>query len=400
LKKVCLITPGHISTNPRLVKEATALSQNKYKVHIIFTQYVTEQIQYDEEILNSNPDWSYNKLNWAGTTVSSKINRFIGKLHSLSPFNPSLKLNRNLLWQRAKACSVNADLYIAHNLGALPVAVYAAAKRKAKSGFDAEDFHRGENNADVNSPEVLLKTAIENKYIPKVDYFTTSSPEIAEAYCKIYSFLKPDVLLNVFPTENLNEPHTPAPLQTKLIWFSQTIGPNRGLEDIINALNFLNNPAIELHLLGCISSSSRPVLQLIEQTKLPIVLHKILAPDQLINFCSQFDIGLALEPGFSANNNMALSNKLFTYMQAGITTIASNTLAQKKLLDQHPAAGHIYQIGNYKALAEIILFYHTNRPELSKAKNIALQLARNKLNWEIESGKFLRVVNDVLKEQV
>jgi len=158
LKKVCLITPGHISTNPRLVKESIALSKNGYQVHIIFTQYVSGQIRFDEQILNDNPDWSYNKLDWTGHTLFSKFSRFARKLLNILKLSNPVKLNRNFYWQLTKAITANADLYIAHNLGALPVAVYAAKKNSSKCGFDAEDFHRYETTNDLDAPTAWIAT--------------------------------------------------------------------------------------------------------------------------------------------------------------------------------------------------------------------------------------------------
>lgn len=396
MKKVCLITPGHISTNPRLVKEATSLSQAGFKVHIVFTQYIAGQVKYDTDLLTANPEWTYNVLNWTGTSYLSKLNRLLYKLSAVVSKNQCNILNRNFAWQVKKAILFKADLYIAHNLGALPAAVQAAKKNNALVSFDAEDFHRHEVTDDISSADVRFKTAIEDKYIPQLNYFTASSPEIAGAYQKLFPFLNPVVLLNVFPKSLLSIKADTHPEQTQLVWFSQTIGLNRGLENIINAMRFLNNPQIQLHLLGNISSSSQPILDLIKQNNIAVVFHDTLPPNQVINFCSQFDIGLALEPAFSPNNNMALSNKLFTYMQAGLTTIASDTLAQKKFINEHLTAGRIYPKGDYEALAKIIHFYHNNRTELVESKKAALQLAHNEFNWETESIKFISLIKRAL----
>ena len=37
-KKVCLVTPGHIGSNPRIVKEADALHEEGYDVTLIYTE--------------------------------------------------------------------------------------------------------------------------------------------------------------------------------------------------------------------------------------------------------------------------------------------------------------------------------------------------------------------------
>lgn len=402
-QKVVFITSGQPSINPRLVKEADALAEAGFEVTVLYAFWNNWATVADEPFLKLKR-WKWVRVGgdpvnqpflYALSRILYKITFFLYSYTKLALLS-NWAIARSSFWLIREAKKHSADIYIAHNLGALPATVIAAKANRALSGFDAEDFHRGETTLNSNHPEVQLKVTIEDEYIPQVDYFTASSPQIAAAYLAIYPFLKPVVLLNVFPKANLSANRDLHPGQIKLFWLSQTIGPNRGLEDVINALHFLNNPDVELHLLGSILPSSHPILNLIAKNNVAVVLQTPLPPHEIINFCSQFDIGLALEPGFSANNNMALSNKLFTYMQAGITTIASDTLAQNEFMSHHPAAGRVYKIGDHKALAEIILFYYINRPVLTEAKNSALQLAHNEFNWESEGVKFLNLVNNTL----
>src|SRR5580692_10063341 len=47
--RVCLITPGHLSTNPRIVKEADALSEAGYEVTVIAADYMQWARRADAE---------------------------------------------------------------------------------------------------------------------------------------------------------------------------------------------------------------------------------------------------------------------------------------------------------------------------------------------------------------
>ena len=49
-KRICLITPGHIASNPRLVKEARALQQSGMEVHIIFSHLRTKGVPEHVEV--------------------------------------------------------------------------------------------------------------------------------------------------------------------------------------------------------------------------------------------------------------------------------------------------------------------------------------------------------------
>jgi len=57
-----------------------------------------------------------------------------------------------------------------------------------------------------------------------------------------------------------------------------------------------------------------------------------------------YDIGLALEISeVDLNKQLALSNKIFAYLQAGLFVVATDTRAQEQLLQQLPGHGLISQ---------------------------------------------------------
>lgn len=92
--KICLITPNHISTNPRLVKEAIALENRGYDVHLIFTQSASFEASLDFELLRQHPSWTYDVLDWSTANGKSKFFRIAFGLTqklSLTLFNISKK---------------------------------------------------------------------------------------------------------------------------------------------------------------------------------------------------------------------------------------------------------------------------------------------------------------------
>ncbi|RYE25745.1 MAG: hypothetical protein EOP42_21220, partial [Sphingobacteriaceae bacterium] len=301
-----------------------------------------------------------------------------------------------------KALQHPADLYIAHNLAALPVAVLAAKKNKVKCGFDLEDFHRHETSDDRNNFDVRLKTYIEEKYIPQSNYLTASSLQITALYQAIFLNREIVTLLNTFNVvKEVSAPIAKTAEPLKLFWFSQTIGLNRGLQDILSVLKILEQEEIELHLLGFLTEETQAELnrlmaELQFQKKPVLIFYNPISPDKIPLFASQFDVGLALEPGFCINNDAALSNKIFTYLQAGLALIASDTTAQKQFMVDNAELGFCYEKGNQQQLASILKQLIEHPDLLFSIKTNAYQAARNTLNWETESIKFLNLVNHTL----
>jgi glycosyltransferase involved in cell wall biosynthesis len=403
-KKIVLVSSGQPSLNPRLVKEADALSDAGYDVTVLYAYWNDWGTEYDKELL-ATKKWEatriggspqHNRAIYFFSRLSNAASRLViqktGAINRLANY----AISRSSYFLIKEVKKHKADLYIAHNLGALPAVVTAAKANNSLCGFDAEDFHRHETSDDVNNYDVVLKSRIEDKYIPQVNYFTTSSVQIAEAYQQIFTGLKPVVLLNVFPKDSISAITLNNDKPLKLFWFSQTIGANRGISDIVKALQLLDKTRFELHLLGSILPGTEAFINEISNSGIVLKLHATIPPDQLTHFASQFDIGVALEPGFSINNNLALSNKLFTYMQAGLAVIASDTTAQQDFMSKNPRIGSVYPIGNAEALAAILLNYDNNRDILNTCKTEALRLANEQYNWDIERLKFLEVIKNTL----
>jgi glycosyltransferase involved in cell wall biosynthesis len=401
-KTIVLVSSGQPSLNPRLVKEADALTDAGYEVTVLFSYWNTWGTEFDKQLL---PAKKWKAVCVGGDPEHNRVTYFMSRLiYKLAQSINSKKSGAMIEFAIARASYFlisaakkhQADLYIGHNLGALPAVVAAAKANNKPCGFDAEDFHRNETSDDSNTADVILKTNIENKYLPRLNYFTASSPQIANAYRQLYPALKPVVLLNVFPKSivQINASRAASPL--KLFWFSQTIGADRGLDDIINALLLLPKHQFELHLLGSTANSSKTFINQLLHSNVNINLHLPVAPDQVIAFASQFDIGLALENNKPINRDICLTNKIFTYMQAGLAIIASDTTAQQHFINNNPQIGSTYPKHNAQQLATIISNYYTDQTRLLACKENALQLAHQQYNWEVESLKFLDTVKQTL----
>jgi len=399
--KIVLITTGQPTTNPRLVKEADALSSEGYDVTVIYQNISEWATQTDINLLATRP--------WKVICVAGnpKVNflRFILKKSvykltvlaskqfgfKLGLAESALTFGVNSLSKAAK--KIKANLYIAHNLGALPVAVKAAKYFNAKCGFDAEDFHRHEISDETHSFNFKIRKFIEEKFITQVDYLTASSPMIAMQYQQIFN-KKTTVVLNAFQRvqypsiSNLQNP-------LRFVWFSQTIGNGRGIDIIIDVLNVFDKP-FELHLLG---NASRDFLELCKKktkfTHGKLIFHQPIPPDDIFNFCREFDIGLCLEQNHPFNRSICLTNKIFTYFQSGLAIIASDTPAQSSFLNDYGKIGSIFNDEN--SLLKIIKNYDDDRKLLNMHKLNSFLLGQNYINWEIEKQKFLLVVEQTLK---
>ena len=405
MKKIVLVSSGQPSVNPRLVKEANALSEVGYEVFVIYSFWTHWASEMDQQLFKS-VSWKpilaggspyHNKLIYFWTRLRFKVITLIANKLTLNFGIAEMAKGRASIELLHEAKSIKADFYIAHNLAALPVAVKAATYNKVKCGFDAEDFHRQEVSDSPLDFNYRISAFLEEKYLTKCVYITAASPMIAKAYQHLYTQLNPIIINNVFEEKYIQNPKERVDGKLKLFWFSQTIGMNRGLEDVVEALNMLDNEAIELHLLGNSREESKDYFySLLPKRKKQLFFYNPIPPEDIFSFSAQFDIGLALELRSPSNRNICLTNKIFSYLISGLAIIASDTAAQNAFTQENRGVGLVYKIGDTDELASQIDFLFNNRVALRDYKTKAVQLATEKYNWEMESFKLLNIISNNL----
>lgn len=420
-KRICLITPGHLSKNPRLVKEADALVEAGYDVHVIAGNYHPWGHDADEQY--EDRAWSLEYVAY-GPLASTLQRVYLGgrkrAAEVLADILPIEGVGINLRayhWaipeftRRARA--TEADLFIAHNLSALPAAARAATEHTARLGFDAEDFHRGQfQKGELETLKARLTRWLEETYLPQCDYVTAASPGIASAYSEALGIEEPTTILNVFPRDEESGHTPPEELHDEhpgtgisLYWYSQTIGPDRGLEMVVRAMGKIANgdadtPQLTLSLRGGWADGYEDELRSLAHSlglEDSQIRHLRRAPpEQLIERASQHDVGLALEQAQSRNRDLCITNKIFAYLQAGIPVLATDTIGQRFVHRHAPDAVALCPLEDVRALAQKILEWGCSSEKRSHAADVARRAAESRFNWGVEKESFLSIVRSVL----
>lgn len=406
MKKILLISSGQPSLNPRLVKEADALTDAGYEVVVIYQYWNNWGTNLDIELLKTKRWRAYRvggspneqKLIYWYTRFRHKLASYLLQLLGPKDYLIEAAIGRCCFLLAKKAQSIKADLYIGHNLAALPAVVKAAKQNSGKCGFDAEDFHRYEESNDENDPKVKLKISIEDRYISRLDYLNSASPLIDQAYRSLYPLTRGISILNVFGQQTSDIEVNRENVVLKLFWFSQTIGTNRGLEQVIEAMALCKQYAIELHLLGAHKADVKDYFNGIAHQygleKEVIFYYPPVPEKEIFTFARQFDIGLATETGLPKNRDICLTNKIFTYVKAGLATIASNTTAQRQLMGSFPNMGSVFE--NTASLVGLLENYSANKECLKAQQMQAFFYADSELNWEREQKKFLAIIRQTI----
>ncbi len=411
--KICLVSPGHLSTNPRLVKEALALKSVGFEVAVVHGSFKVWGATADRPIaaeIGSTCAVPFGPVQAPRTTYlrQTLVRRAARALVGVGAFaSPIVEaahspITADLAMETAQ---VRADLYVAHYVAALPAAARAAKQHGALYAFDAEDFHLGDL---PDNPEHALEKriirAIEGRYLPGAAYGTAASPMIAEAYAETYGIPLPTTVLNVFPKRNA--PTEPTPRGTaapgpSLYWFSQTIGPGRGLETAIEAIARADCRP-HLFLRGTPAGRYADELRrLAVQAGAGERLHFLdpAPPDQLERHGAAYDLGYVGELAETRNRQFAITNKVCSYLLGGVPSLASDIPAHRRIAPDLGPAMSLFPINDVAALAANLDALLLDPPRLAAARAHAWRLGQDRYNWEVEAPLFLERIQTVLRER-
>jgi hypothetical protein len=399
-KSVCILTQNHISKNPRVLKEVKLLHKLGFKVTVLTTWYSNEILKNDQVLLKGL-DLTYQSY---------------ADLRSEAPGNFHLRLNHTLFrfinrWFKIEtlnsggyganklckiALQVNADVYILHQEVPTLIGEKLIINGK-KVAYDFEDWYSEDLSYKARSyrPIKLLKRA-EQIGINYGLWCSTTSYSMSSELCKYYNCVTPPIVIyNSFSIEERNYISIKKISELKndcirLAWISQTIGPNRGLEEIIELLQ-KTNYKIEIHLAGKHRKEYLDYLRIkINQNlNIHIITHDYMESHKILNWIHQFDAGIAFDKAISKSRDLTITNKILYYLLAGIPVFASDTSGHREIASECPNS--VFIIRNENDFNEIM---NSCFNTIQNRENLYKKSWENgrKYVWELEEIKLKEII--------
>ena len=289
---------------------------------------------------------------------------------------------------RDRALRHLADLTIVHSEAGLWVA-RELLERGQRVGIDFEDWFSRDLPfaAQVERPVRALEE-LERMVAQGARYILAPSRAMSQALADAYFLSPPTVVYNAQPwaerltldRQRIDRQEADIP---SLHWFSQTIGPDRGLEMLFAALPLLKKPA-QLYLRGnCPAETQRWIHQQLTPEIRPAVTILPLVPAaELPSRIAEHDIGLALEAREISSRDLSVTNKVFHYLQAGLAVVATDTQGQREVLSQCGEAGTLLSEATPRELARALDRLLSQPGLLEQAKKDALTAASGPFSWE------------------
>jgi glycosyltransferase involved in cell wall biosynthesis len=406
--RVCVVTAGHVSTCPRMLKAADALHDSGFKVRVVSVSHTPWAIEADRA-LRATRSWRWHVVDYGrGTARPRQIltgarrriaHAIVNRLGAARvPDAVAVRAYSRVHDELVRAIAAEpADIVYGGTSGALTATAEAARRLQVPYGLDLEDFHPGERSAGERDQPVLAER-VERLVFSGAAFLTASSPMIADAYAQLYG-IRPATIHNTFSLDlPLADGSDDAPL--RFYWFSQTLGSGRGLEDFIRAAGCAR-VAGELHLRAGVSQPYLEPLMRFSRDAAPqldIAIHAPAGPDDMVRLARGYDLGLSGEEPTVLNRRLCLGNKIFTYLAAGVPVLLSATPAQASLGEDLGAAAIVYDTGDIAGLAQRLSCFARDARIRIQARAAARAAAVRRWHWDhrADRGVLIQTVRDAL----
>jgi glycosyltransferase involved in cell wall biosynthesis len=397
--RILIIINGHLCRHPRPLKEAETLGRAGYDVTVLTVRNHPPSAALDRDLLRDTPFRceAIDMLDARRPAVFARrfqlrLARHAAAKHGL-PTVYSLGPARALL-QRARR--IPADLTIVHT--EVPFWVGARLLRDGRRvAADFEDWHSEDLLPEDRARRPLsLIRETEQTLLRRAAYTSTTSQALAAALNARNGGRLPMAITNSFPLQcdpRIGPPGVPP----AFFWFSQTLGPGRGLESFLQAWARTLRPN-RLVLLGDPSAGFDDYVrqQLSSDRWTQVSFLPPVTPIALPAAIAAHDIGLALEQAEILSRDLTITNKILQYLNAGLAIVASDTAGQREVLARGPDAGVILDFHDPVAAGAALDALLGDREALARRQKAARHLAEEVYCWEREAPKLLAAVEAAL----
>ena len=290
-----------------------------------------------------------------------------------------------------KLCFAKKDILLSNDLDTLLPNFLISKLFRKKLVYDSHELFT-EVPELINRPFVReFWLNIEKFIVPKLDNCITVSNSIAKYYNTKYN-TNFKVIRNLFNKSTIQKTGE-FPFDTnnhKIILYQGALNKGRGLELMIDTVQYLNNAIFVIIGSGDLEQKLKEKVTNLNVFDKVKFINRIY-PEKLKTITPLADLGISLEEDLGLNYKYALPNKLFDYINAEIPVLVSNLPEMEQIIKTYDV-GEIVTSRRPKKLAgqiEILL----KKEKSYFQKN--LEIAKNELIWENEEFKLIEIFENL-----
>jgi glycogen(starch) synthase len=273
------------------------------------------------------------------------------------------------------------DVVHAHDFNVLVLAAELAERGNARLVYDSHEWWSGRERHGRPTPvERARELKIEQQIVGKADAVLTVSDGIAERLGK-WRTTPVAVVRNTFPLDAVDESaFEPLPDKPKGAVYAGRIGAARDIETLLSATASLGLEAV---LMG---NADREFLAHLRLTAGAARIEPARPVDAVDEVLRSVGISFVTLTDTCENHRLALPNKVFHAVRAGVPVVAAD-LPELRRLVTHYGIGALYRPGDAESMRSALQQVINDYPGLCER----VARARGELNWEQDSKELVRV---------
>ncbi len=297
---------------------------------------------------------------------------------------------------RKAALATPASIYLASDLYTLPALAAAASHHGGRLVYDSRELY-AHLDSSAGRPWVRgVWKAVERRYISRANAVFTVNESIARRLATAYKIERPTVLHNVpefvdiEPSNKLRE-ELRIPEERRIVLYQGGLREGRGLPQLIKAVAEVDMAHLVIIGDGPFEHQARRLASVVGER---VSFLPFIPPDALLSWTASADLGAVLIEPLTESLRLALPNKLFEYLMAGIPVLASPLPEMKAVLDRF-AVGLMLDPNDHSALVTALRRALSNETERAEWRANAA-LALKAYSWEADKRRFQQTINHLL----
>lgn len=400
-----IISMTGVSGEPRVLRQAEALTANGWRVVVCgFEGRSPLPKSWHFIRMPSRTPFSSNDQN-----AARRIHNLASWLVRLGRGNPAFSWaahwahSTNLLWYHIRQELVRvarehpelrADLVIAHDYHTADIGYDVARMYGAKFSIDVHEYAREQYS---NDPEWVRKEqpiiiAVQDYYLRRADLITVVCAGIGELLAKETRLMREPVTIRNVP---FSQPQVFRPTGSTIrVLYHGDLSRHRYIHDIIRSVPGWR-PEIELILRG--GGDPAYIADLKRMIAALRIEHRVhfeppVPFDQIVPAANSADIGLFSYEVYSPQIRLALPNKLFEYIMAGLAVCITKLDEAGRVVQQY-GVGKLIPQHSVDGITETINSF--TREEIDAYKRASIK-ASEELNWDAEKQKLILAYHSLI----